>query len=283
MASDEESAAVDTIEMPAPTAWPLFAAFGIALAFAGLVTHVLVSIVGVALVAAGAVGWWRDVLPEERVEHVPLRPPQARAAAVVPAPEKVAHLQVGRELHRVRIPVEIHPYSAGIRGGIVGGIAMAAVAMLFGVVSHGSVWYPINLLAAAAVPSLAQASVAQLASFSALGLFVAVIVHVIMSLFVGLLYSVTLPMLPRYPVVWGGLIAPLLWTGMVWASLGIVNPTLNQRIDWWWFVGSQIAFGLAAGLVVSRSESVRTVQSWPLAARAGLEARGVSPEKEPHE
>jgi hypothetical protein len=266
--------------MPAPTSWPLIAAFGIALAFAGLLTHVLVSLVGIVLLAAASVGWWREVLPEERVEHMLLRPPEERAVPVMAVPEAVTQLEVGRELHRLRIPVEIHPYSAGIRGGIIGGVAMAAVAMLFGVISHGSVWYPINLLAAAALPSLAQASTAQLASFNGVALLVAIAVHVVMSLFVGLLYGVTLPMLPRFPVLWGGVVAPLVWTGVVWASLGIVNPTLDQRVEWSWFVGSQIAFGLAAGFVVSRSERVRTLQSWPLAARAGLEIPGLKRGKE---
>jgi len=258
----------------------MVAALGLALTFAGLVIHVFVSLVGIVLLAAASVGWWRDVLPEERFEYVALRPLAERAAPVVPAPETVARLEAGKELHRLRIPVEIHPYSAGIKGGMIGGVAMAAVAMLFGIISHGSVWYPINLLAAAALPSLAQASTAQLAGFNAAGLLVAIVVHGVMSLFVGLLYGVTLPMLPRYPVIWGGVVAPLLWTGVVWASLGIVNPTLNQRVEWFWFVGSQIAFGLAAGLLVSRSKRIRTLQTRPLAARAGLEAPGLRPERE---
>jgi hypothetical protein len=90
-------------------------------------------------------------------------------------------------------------------------------------------------------------------------------------LLVGLLYAVLLPMVPRRPVLFAGLIAPLLWTGLIWASLRIVNPTLNARIDWPWFVASQIAFGLAAGLVVSRREKVATLQHAPFVLRAGIE------------
>ncbi len=67
------------------------------------------------------------------------------------------------------------------------------------------------------------------------------------SVLTGLLYAVMLPMLPRRHLLWGGLIAPLLWTGLIWAVLGMVNPVLNARIDWPWFIASQIAFGLAAG------------------------------------
>ena len=67
----------------------------------------------------------------------------------------------------------------------------------------------------------------------------------------------------------------LLWTGLIWAVLGVVNPALNARIDWPWFIASQIAFGLAAGFVISRAEPIGTMQTWLLAARAGVEATGV--------
>jgi hypothetical protein len=49
---------------------------------------------------------------------------------------------------------------------------------------------------------------------------------------------------------------------------------LNQRIDWWWFVPSQIAFGLVAGFVVNLDAKVRTsqFQALPFAVRAGIQA-----------
>jgi hypothetical protein len=183
----------------------------------------------------------------------------------------VAYLQAGEAVHRARLPVAIYPYSAGFAGGIAGGIAMAALAVLYGVIFHGSAWYPINLLAAGTMASLAAAPAAELARFNATAFVVATILHGVMSLLVGLLYAVLLPMVPRRPVLFAGLIAPLLWTGLIWASLRIVNPTLNARIDWPWFVASQIAFGLAAGLVVSRREKVATLQHAPFVLRAGIE------------
>jgi hypothetical protein len=255
------------LEVPAPTAWPLIAAFGITLACAGLVTHVLVSIVGVVAMLWGAVGWFRDVLPVQQVETVAVEP----KPALVPSRRQVAHLKLGAGEHRARLPVAIYPYSAGITGGIAGGIAMAVLAMLYGLLFHGSIWYPINLLAAGTMASLAEAPPEQLARFDAAGLVVATIVHGVMSVLVGLLYAVLLPMVPRRPVLFAGLVAPLLWTGLIWASLRIVNPTLNARIDWPWFVASQIAFGLAAGLVVARREKVATLQHVPFAVRAGIE------------
>jgi hypothetical protein len=55
---------------------------------------------------------------------------------------------------------------------------------------------------------------------------------------------------------------------------------LNARVDWPWFIASQIAFGLAAGFVVARAQPVATMQTWPLAARAGVEATGTRPAQE---
>jgi hypothetical protein len=189
----------------------------------------------------------------------------------------VEHLHPGGALgHRMRLPVEIHPYTAGLRGGIVGGVVMALLACMFGLIDQHSVWYPINLLAASALPSLATASVPELMQFSAIGLAVATIVHGLMSLMVGMLYAMILPMLPRQPILLGGVIGPLLWTAIVWASLGIVNPALDERIHWGWFIASQIGFGLVAGIVIARSEKIRTLQALPIALRAGIE--GAMPE-----
>jgi hypothetical protein len=269
----------ETLALPAPTPWPLAAAFGVALIFAGLVTHWLVTLVGTIAAVRAAVGWWHDVLPEETVVHLPLRPPEQRAEAVRPSLRAVAHLVPGTAGHRVRIPAEIHPYSAGIKGGLAGAAAMAVLAELYGLIAAGSLWYPINLLAAAAVPSLAQADVAELAAFNATGLAVASLMHLIISLFVGLLYAAALPMFPRHPAIWGGLLAPLLWSGVLWTVLDLINPALNARIDWAWFVASQVAFGLAAGFVVARTEKIGTMQTWPLALRAGVEAPGLGEER----
>jgi hypothetical protein len=79
-------------------------------------------------------------------------------------------------------------------------------------------------------------------------------------------------MLPRRPVVLGGVIAPLVWSGLLYGILGIVNPVMNSRVDWFWFVLSQLGFGLVAGLVVSRQQRVST--ALPLSFRAGIEASG---------
>jgi hypothetical protein len=281
MASEERKTQIpETIAVPAPTVWPLVTALGLTLGCAGLVTHMAVSMVGLVLFLRGLVGWWRDVLPVEQHEAVPVPPPERRAAPVQTRLHAVAHLRLGERGHRVRIPAEIHPYSAGLKGGIVGGIAMAIVAVAYGIIAHGSPWYPINLLAAVALPMPSHMRLEELTAFSALALIIALVSHAVLSLLVGLLYAAMLPMLPRHPAFWGGLMTPLMWTGLIWAFLDVINPTLNQHIDWRWFIASQVAFGMTGGFVIARSERIETMQTWPMAARAGLETSQVDLEQE---
>src|ERR1041385_9249276 len=104
-----------TVSMPAPTAWPLVTAFAVALLFTGLVTHLAVSAVGLLIALRAAVRWWRDVLPHEKHEPVPLLEPMRR---INPSPRTVTRLQAGTGDHRVHIPAEIHPYSSGVKGGL---------------------------------------------------------------------------------------------------------------------------------------------------------------------
>lgn len=270
MANEEHE---EGIELPAPTLFPLIAAFGLTLAFAGLVTHPIVSIVGGVCFFVGGFGWWREVLPHQHEELVPLVAPELRAKPVEPVSQTVETLELGKEGHRMRLPTHVFPLSAGIRGGIAGGIAMALTAEVFGILAFGSFWYPINLLAAAAMPSLATADTSVLIHFDGTALGIAILIHGILSLLMGLLYAVILPIFAKHPVIFGGVLAPLLWTGLLSTGLGAINPALADRIAWEWFAASQIAFGLTAGFVISKMERIETLQSAPLAVRAGLETK----------
>jgi hypothetical protein len=262
--------------MPAPTAWPIILALGVTLMFAGLLTSASISTLGVILSLAASVGWFREVLPRERVEMVPV---ELEAARIVAPTTKVSALDVGEKLHRAYLPIEIPPVSAGIKGGLAGSVAMAVLAVLFGVITHHSVWYAINLLGAVVYAHAEDVTTAQLTQFNIWLLLVATAIHLVTSLLVGLLYGAMLPMFPRRPTLFAGFIAPLLWSGLVHSVLGLVNPILNQRISWTWFVASQIAFGIVAGWVVERSEWVRTRQAMPFAERFGLEGPGFTDKK----
>src|SRR6204780_3089533 len=275
LANQSGDNATDTIEVPAATPWPIVLAFGIALLFAGLVTSEAVSVLGAVVAIAGAVGWFRDVLPYELYESVEV---VAQVPDVTTMRREVARMEVAGELRRAWLPLEVYPISAGVKGGLAGSVAMAVLAMLYGVLSHTSIWYPINLLAAGFFPAATTDTTAEIAAFHLRAFLIAVPIHLITSLLVGLLYGAMLPMLPRRPILLGGFIAPILWSGLIHSILGIVNPVLSQRIDWLWFVASQVGFGIVAGIVVSRQERIRTRQQLPLTFRVGLEASGITDE-----
>lgn len=154
---------------------------------------------------------------------------------------------------------------------------MAALACFYGLLKAGSIWYPINLLAATAYAESLKLGPTQLGSFHADSFAIALALHGIGSIFVGLLYGAMLPMFARRPIVLGGLIAPVLWSGLLYSMMQLLNPLLASRIDWRWFMASQIAFGVVAGIVVVRQQRVSTRENLPFAVRAGIEAPGIMP------
>jgi hypothetical protein len=114
MNTNEQQPPGKVIQIPASNGAPLVAAFGLTLSFAGLLTHVMVSILGAITLCAGLIAWFREVLPHEA--HNFVTPEREELAA--PRPEtKVRHLEVGEMGHRARLPLQIYPYSAGVRGG----------------------------------------------------------------------------------------------------------------------------------------------------------------------
>ncbi|HEX3438199.1 MAG TPA: hypothetical protein VHT24_15625 [Pseudacidobacterium sp.] len=268
----------ETIHLPAPTAWPIVLAFGVTLVFAGVVTNAAISVFGAVLVVTACVGWFRQVLPHEAHEDVPV---EEHEVTIASERTHVTRIEISEE-HRAHLPIETYPVLSGIKGGIAGGIAMIVPALLYGIIGYHSIWYPINLLGGAGVAHWTNPTTADIATFHLQGLVVATIIHVIASILVGLLYGAMLPMLPRHPILLGGIIAPLLWTGLLHSTLGVVNPVLDQRIDWGWFVVSQVAFGLVAGWVVARQSKIRTGQSMPFVLRMGIEASGLHHEEEDH-
>lgn len=263
-----------TVELPAPSPWPLVVALSLALILAGVLVSVKLTIAGAALAAIAAIGWWIQVIPGEKHELVAVAPEKS---SVSPRDVDVEVIQfsAGRFLHHAG---EMRPFTAAGRGGLVGGIAMAGVALLFGWLTQGSIWYPINLLAAGAVSDLANASMAQLREFSPVGLGVGIVIHGVTSLLVGLLYAVMLPMFPKRAFWWAGLLAPVLWSALIASLLGMINPTLYARIDWFWFVASQLAWGLTGGFVIARTQNIENLVNLPLLERAGIAAQ--IPEKD---
>jgi len=184
------------------------------------------------------------------------------------------------EAQRAWLPLKTYPISAGLKGGMAGSVAMAVVACAYGLVHTGSIWYPINLLAAVFYSQSQTLSSGQLNMFHLDSFLLAVLLHLLGSSLVGLLYGAMLPMLPRRPVLLGGLIAPALWSGLLYSVIDLLNPLLASHINWYWFVVSQVAFGVTAGLVVIRHSQVPTRENLPFAFRAGIEAPGMMSPRE---
>jgi hypothetical protein len=262
------------IEVPASTAWPLVLAVGFTLIWAGLLTSVSVSVLGAVLAVAGCAGWFREVLPSAHEVVVSVVPDD------VPATTKrrvVDRLPVAPDQIRAWLPLRTHPISAGLKGGLAGGVAMAVLACLYGVLKAGSIWLPINLLAASVYAQSLKLGDSQLNAFHADSFAIALGIHALVSTTVGLLYGAMLPMFARRPILLGGLIGPVLWSGLLYSILALLNPALDSHIDWLWFVASQVAFGIVAGLIVVRQPRVPTRENVAFAIRAGVEAAGITP------
>jgi hypothetical protein len=257
----------NAISLPAPTQWPLIMAVGLALVFAGLVTNFMMSALGVVMAVFGAVGWFRQVLPYEAHELLPVTDEEI---AIERERRRVAHLEhpvSGRGM----TPISTQPISSGIKGGFAGGTVMIVLAEIYGVVRFHSIWYVVNLLGGAGVAGWNSPSEHDLATFHLAAFLIAIVIHTASSFLVGLLYGALLPILPRHPIVLGGLIAPALWTGLLHSILGLLNPFFDNHINWYWFAVSQVGYGVAAGWVVAREGRLKSLQGAPLSVRLGVE------------
>jgi len=274
---DQTSGVPREIELPSPTAWPFALGLGVVLLFTGLLTSISVGVLGAILSIAGCVGWFREVFPHEHEEVVPV---VREEISIRTERAQVERFPIAPDAVRAWLPVETYPVSAGIKGGWAGSVAMAVIACAYGILKAGSIWYPINLLGAIVFEEPFRLDPAQLSSFHGSSFLVAVIFHATGSTLIGLLYGAMLPMFPRRPILLGGVIAPLLWSGLLWSVLGLLNPLLESLINWYWFIASQIGFGVVAGLIVMRHHRVRTRENIPFALRAGIEAPGMMHKKD---
>ncbi len=267
------------IDLPRPTAWPMVLALGISLVLAGMVTSIAVGALGLLLVIAASIGWFLQVLPHEAHEPVAV---QTELVSITTSRTLLRQTEVSATRRKI-LPVETFRISTGIKGGIAGGAAMTVPAALFSLLRYHSLWYAMNLLAAGGFVSWAGASDAFLSEFHLRGLLAALAIHGVTSLLVGLLYGAMLHMFPKYPILTAGFMAPMLFTGILYSAIGIISPILNQRIDWFWFIPSQVVFGLVCGFVVNLQDKVRTpqFQALPFAVRAGLHGDIANLEREP--
>jgi len=181
--------------------------------------------------------------------------------------------------YRVQLPLKVHPISAGVKGGIAGGLIMPFPALAYGLLSGHGLWFPVNLLAGIVVPGISGATEAQLENFHLGALILAIFIHATLSVTFGLLFGVispTLPPLPGGPVIAGGVLMPLLWTGFCYGFMGIINPLLQQHVSWPWFIASQVVYGLVMSLVVIQIQKVPVP---PVGSGPSLAAGSPQPEQ----
>ncbi len=264
------------IYLPKPTAWPIVTALGFTFLVAGILTHYVISILGGVLLVRGCVGWFRDVLPHEMHEEIEVRVQEIEIAS---SRRSVARLSTAGE-HRQQVGEGSFSPLAGLKGGLAGGVAMIIPALAYGLIAQHSLWYPINLLGGAGVLGSSNPSMADLRAFHAGALGIAILIHIVSCTLIGLVYGSVLPLVPKHPIVLGGILAPLAWSGLLFAALPTINPELSQHINWYDFLISQVTFGLVAGWVVSRSPYLRAARALPFAMRLGLEGGGLDHNKE---
>jgi hypothetical protein len=261
-----------TVEMPRPNVWPMVLGLGIALMAAGVALNITFLAVGIGIFLTGLAGWINQLLPGRGHHHEALVEPERRAKPVEAVTGMVEQLHPGRPGYRFQLPEKVHPISAGVKGGLLGGLVMPLPALAYGLLSeHHSIWYPVNLLAGMVLPVIQNMTIAELEQFQ-LTLFVAaVVIHAVNSLVFGLIYGVLLPTLPEIPrpLAWGGLLMPLLWTAVSFSFMGVVNRVLQEYVDWPWFIVSQFVFGATTALVVMRLEPMRRITAGILGGLVG--------------
>jgi hypothetical protein len=262
-----------SVHLPAPTAWPFLMALGITLVCAALVTSASLGYLGGAIAIVSAIGWFRQVLPHEAHEEVAVT---EQPVVIAHSVGTVAQIEID-ETHRAQLPLETFPISSGIKGGIAGGIAMVIPAEIYGLIRYHSIWYVVNLLGGAGVGEWQNPTVEQMTHFRLSAFVTANIIQGSTTLLVGILYGAMLPMWPKRPILLGGIIAPVLWTGLLHSVLGLVNPFLADHIDWWSFAASQAIFGLVAGYTVTKLGGLKRLRQVPLSVRLGVESPGLHP------
>lgn len=260
-----------SVEVPRPTVGPLVLSAGIVLLAAGTMLGVAFLVVGAVIFAFGLTFWVTSLLPgkghvHEQVAEVDLRP-----RPVVSSRSSVEQLEAGMAGYRVQLPEKVQPISAGVKGGIVGGIVMPLPALIYSLSTGHGLWYPLNLLAGMLLPGVGDMTVAELEQFHT-GLFVSgLVIHIAMALVLGLIYGVLLPTLPAIPgeAAWGGLLMPLLWSGLSYLAMGAVNPAIRNGVSWPFFMLSQFTFGVVAASIVHRLRPHGTIRAGVIGGAIG--------------
>jgi hypothetical protein len=267
--SHDESS--EFVELPRPTVAPVVLAVGLTLLAAGVATNAAFMFVGAVILITGLGLWIAQLVPGRGEVHEALVEPSRRPLSVTARVGGVGRMQEGMPGYRLRLPTEVHPISAGIRGGILGAILMPIPALLWSLWSGHGIWYPLNLLTGLVLPGVDLMTVAELEQFRLPLLLLGLVIHAINSVTFGLIYGVLLPTLPPLPraLGWGGLAMPMLWTALTYGLMGLVNPVLSKGVDWLWFIASQFLFGVVAVTTTALAKTLSPLRAGLAGGAAG--------------
>ena len=154
------------------------------------------------------------------------------------------------------VPALVYPYTAGLVGGALGGLAMVAVALIYGVLT-GRLWLPVNLIGATLIRDLQNAPLAALEQFNAGALFAGMLLHAAISVGLGFVFALLLPALPGPPIVWSLTVGTLLWGLASLITLPLLNPAMNKYVDVASFFGAHLVYGVVLGWWVARTPKIR--------------------------
>ena len=160
------------------------------------------------------------------------------------------------QAEELTVPAWVYPYRAGIVGGAWGGLAMIAVAVIYGISSGQGVWLPVNLIGATLVRDLQIAPLEQLAAFRVDALMVGLTLHMALSIGLGLIFALLLPTLPGSPLFWAIIIGPLLWALASVLILPLLNPVMAQSVDHLSFFIAHVVYSLVLGWWIARTPKV---------------------------
>jgi hypothetical protein len=259
------------VEMPSPTIAPMVLSLGLILSAGGAILGLPFLVVGLLIFVIGLSLWIASLLPGRGHVHETLTAEDRRERSIVTSRTVVEQLTQGMPGYRVQLPQKVQPISAGVKGGIVGGLVMPLPALLYSLLSGHGIWYPVNLLAGMLVPGVGDMNVQELEGFH-LGLLVSgLAIHAMTALILGLIYGVLLPTLPEMPgeATWGGLLVPLVWAGVSFVAMSVINPAVRNGVSWPFFMMSQFVFGVVTATVVHRWRPAGLIKAGILGGAAG--------------
>lgn len=168
----------------------------------------------------------------------------------------LSHVQTESERAEPSVPEWVYPYKVGLGGGALGGLAMVAVALAYGLWSGQGIWLPVNLIGATIVRDLQTATIETLSQFNLAALIAGLVLHAILSIGLGFVFAVLLPTMPGPPIMWSLTVGPLLWSIASLLILPAINPVMAQNVEVSSFFIAHLVYGLVIGWYVTRQPKI---------------------------